>query len=107
MRDTATSVTAGTGCVQVDANTVRCSGVENLNVNGGDGKDTIDNDTGSDGGNTKTGLPGTLNGGPGDDLLQGSTGADELLGGLGTDRAEGGPGTDRCTAESESGCEQD
>jgi hypothetical protein len=106
MTDTNAAVTAGNGCAQVNTNTVRCSGVQNLNVNGGDGNDTIDNDTGSDGGNANIGLPGTLNGGRGNDHLSGSTGADELLGGLDTDRAAGGPGTDRCIAETESGCEQ-
>ena len=64
------AMTAGTGCTQQDATTVRCSGVENLNVNGGGGDDSIDNDTGSDGGNPNVGLPSTLNGGDGNDLSE-------------------------------------
>jgi len=107
MTDTNAAVTAGPGCTQVSQNTVRCVGVENLNVNGRDGNDVIDNDTGSDGGNSNTGLTGTLNGGAGTDRLLGSTGRDELLGGTGGgDRATGGPGVDICNAEIESSCEE-
>jgi RTX calcium-binding nonapeptide repeat (4 copies) len=100
------AMTAGTGCTQQDATTVRCSGVENLNVNGGGGDDSIDNDTGSDGGNPNVGLPSTLNGGDGNDRLSGSTGPDQLIGLAGTDRASGNAGVDICDAETESGCEQ-
>jgi Ca2+-binding RTX toxin-like protein len=107
MTDTNAAVTAGTGCTQVNQNTVRCVGVQNLNVNGREGNDVIDNDTGSDGGNSNTGLPGTLNGGPGTDSLLGSTGRDELLGGTGAgDRANGGSGIDICNAEIETSCEE-
>jgi len=99
LRDANASVSPGTGCVAVDAKTVRCSGVENLNVSGGAGDDLIDNDTGSDGGNPNTGLPASIGGSDGNDNLQGSTGRDDLGGGLGFDRASGSAGIDSCSAE--------
>ena len=99
LRDANAPVSPGTGCVAVDANTVRCSGVVNLNVSGGAGDDVIDNDTGSDGGNPNTGLPASIGGSDGNDNLQGSTGRDDLGGGLGFDRASGSAGIDSCTAE--------
>ena len=105
--DTKAAVNAGTGCVQVNTNTIRCSGVENLNVNGRDGDDFINNDTGQESGLSIPGLPGTLNGGSGNDILFGSDGSDELLGGLGNDRADATTGVDRCIAETEENCELD
>ncbi|MCO1658213.1 hypothetical protein [Pseudonocardia humida] len=104
MTDTKAQVIAGPGCSQVNSNTVSCSGVVNLNVNGGDGDDFINNDTEFGGGPS---LPGTLNGGRGNDILFGGLGSDELLGGPGTDLADAAAGTDRCIAETEKFCELD
>lgn len=103
MTDQNATITAGPGCVQLNAKAVSCSGVEALNVNGRDGHDFINNDTEFNGGPS---LPGTLGGGPGNDTLFGGLGQDELLGGAGIDHADGSGGNvDRCIAETEVFCE--
>lgn len=93
-----TTMTAGTGCIQIDTRVAHCRGVRNINANGGGGFDVLDN---------KTTLPSVLNGGPDRDLLIGGPRNDQLIGGSGTDNANGGPGQDICDAEGETNCELD
>ena len=52
------------------------------------------------------GVPVTLRGGPGDDVLRGGAERDVLIGGTGRDRADGSTGIDRCRAEVETACER-
>ena len=65
------------------------AGVENLDVRGRGGNDTI---AGSNGLAPLTNL--TIDGGSGDDTIRGGDGNDQLIGGGGTDSVDGGRGTD-------------
>jgi Ca2+-binding RTX toxin-like protein len=87
VRDTAAPVAAGAGCVQVDANLVRCAaaGVTQATLELGGANDT---------GRVLSALPTTLLGGAGADRLTGGTGADTLSAGAGNDRLTGGEGAD-------------
>jgi hypothetical protein len=84
--DTA-GVTAGTGCVQVDATHVSCdaSAVTLVRVSGGNGFDVV---------HMNADLPSVLNGGPGFDELYGGPANDVLRGGSRPDVLDGGPGAD-------------
>jgi Ca2+-binding RTX toxin-like protein len=82
-----TAVTTFTsGSASPPQNTI---GVENLDVLGRGGNDTI---TGSNGLAQLTNL--TIDGGRGDDTIQGGDGNDELIGGNGDDSIDGGRGAD-------------
>ena len=96
--DFASTVVAGTNCVQESADTVRCSGAKHINANGRDGDDVLNNDTG---------LTSVLGGGRGNDVLDGGSNADQLDGSVGFDSAFGQGGVDSCRAEQEQGCETD
>jgi hypothetical protein len=95
--DPGATVTAGAGCVAIDAHSARCGtddgGVGDLpaRVSLGDGDDTIAvvpptephyNDP-------------TIDGGPGNDTLAGTPGNDVISGGGGTDTISGGDGDDK------------
>ena len=97
VKDFLAPVVAGTGCTQVDPSPVACAGVQNINANGRDGDDVLNNDTS---------LTSVLGGGNGNDVLDGGPNRDQLSGGLGNDKALGGPGVDICNAETETGCEE-
>jgi hypothetical protein len=84
----------GTGCHAVADNEVRCSSVDRITVNAGDGDDKVVNQTWE---------PSTLNGGRGaddlsgggaDDTIDGQEENDTLLGGFGDDDMRGGSGVD-------------
>jgi Ca2+-binding RTX toxin-like protein len=84
--DTA-GVTAGAGCVQVDATHVSCdaTAVTKVRVSGGNGSDDV---------HMNANLPSVLNGGPGFDNLYGGPADDILRGGSRSDVLDGGPGAD-------------
>lgn len=93
--DTA-GVTAGAGCVQVDATHASCDAttVTLVRVSGGNGFDVV---------HMNADVPSVLNGGPGydqlfggpaDDILRGGSSPDVLDGGAGADLMIGGNGTD-------------
>ncbi|MCK2216329.1 hypothetical protein MF672_021360 [Actinomadura sp. ATCC 31491] len=119
----------GAGCARFDADLtkVRCrgaTGIAAISVNARDGNDrvsapvgvpaTMRGGAGADvltGGRARDVLIGerdadTLQGGLGDDVLSGGAGRDTLNGGPGTDRADGGAGFDRCFAEVRVSCER-
>jgi hypothetical protein len=84
--DTA-GVTAGAGCVQVDATHVSCdaSAVTLVRVSGANGFDVV---------HMNADLPSVLNGGPGFDELYGGPANDVLRGGSRPDVLDGGPDAD-------------
>jgi Ca2+-binding RTX toxin-like protein len=90
-------VTAGTGCTQVSASSVQCTGVSRIDAFGGLGNDTITNNTG---------VPMGVNGGSDNDTLVGGSGRDTLNGGFGVDSANGRGGFDTCSAEILTSCEE-
>jgi len=81
-----------------------CRGV----VDGGPGKDLIEEFSMADAGCGYGGVEATevVRGGRGDDTLRGSRYPNVLLGGPGDDVAEGRGNTDRCVAETERSCER-
>jgi Ca2+-binding RTX toxin-like protein len=87
LTDTAAPVLAGAGCERLTVNRVRCAqaAVTRLSIAGGDLNDQL---------TTPDGIPVTLDGGAGDDILTAKNGADTLLGGLGRDILDGGFGPD-------------
>jgi Ca2+-binding RTX toxin-like protein len=91
------SLAAGSYCEGVGPNEVRCSSVDELIVNAGDGNDKVVNYTWTP--SRLTGGRGNdqLNGGGGADLLDGQEDADTLLGGYGNDDLRGGSGLDTVT----------
>lgn len=110
LRDTAASLTAGTGCAPgADAHEVRCSldtgqynfGSLYYDISTGDGADTVaigDTNTSSSAyyfyGGSYSSVNGTIRGGDGDDTLTGGAGGDILVGGAGADHLVGGAGYD-------------
>jgi Ca2+-binding RTX toxin-like protein len=119
IRDTGATITAGAGCVSVDAHEVNCATTgfvelfaflddlddtlaiqsgSNWNVQGGDGNDTLSSCPTPSCGGTK------VEGNAGDDTLEsngcafcsfiGNTGDDTFIGGASTDDFRGGPGND-------------
>jgi Ca2+-binding RTX toxin-like protein len=101
------TVNPGSGCRSdgTAAVTCRTSGVSSIDVNAGNGNDSVTLDvtvpTTVRGGNGND----TVNGGNGNDRLNGQNGNDRLIGGPGTDAANGGNGRDQCQAETEVDCE--
>jgi Ca2+-binding RTX toxin-like protein len=106
--DTGDNVTAGTGCTRVDVHNADCGDIFplkikmnlaggndsaasrgvitkiKLEINGGEGDDTLTGGIQND----------TLNGGGGNDALNGAGGADTINGDSGNDNIRGGPGND-------------
>ena len=109
VRDRGAALRAGSGCQAVDAETVRCSASGGIQLAAGEGDDRVAH-TGArglsgvrlegGGGNDMLALdpaaspPGSLDGGPGDDLVLGGAQDDRLDGGGGTDTLRGGEGED-------------
>ena len=101
VRDTGAPVSAGDGCVQVEADRVRCAaaGITEATLDLGPGADVarvlaalparLEGDTGND----------RLTGGPLDDALDGDEGNDRLRGGAGADTLEGDEGADNLDGE--------
>lgn len=108
VRDDGAPLSAGAGCVALDAASVRCASTiatPALSVDTGDGDDTI---TAPDGayllaeagaGNDVIHADGSLVGGSGDDILVGGSGNDDLLGGPGVDVLHGGAGNDALSGD--------
>jgi Ca2+-binding RTX toxin-like protein len=98
VRDLASPLVAGSGCAQLDPNTVRCTklGVTVTRVDLKDLGDFFSNPTGL----KDTVYAGTgddeVRTGPGDDSLNGQDGADRLYGQDGIDQLDGGAGADFC-----------
>src|SRR4051812_44979985 len=90
LHDKGATVTAGTGCTQVDGQTASCPAAA-LTLALGDGDDVADIDC-----LEEHGLCGgaTLLGGAGNDSLRGSDRADVIAGGPGADRIDGNGGLD-------------
>jgi len=123
VRDAGAALTAGAGCAAVDANTARCTHLHPLITNPGavidtaDGDDrvtieppiTVDVDAG-DGADSVTGS-GSIDGGKGDDTLAGGPDRDVLTGGPGRDVLRGGPHDDTLVGDggtgNDSGAEDD
>ncbi len=89
VQDAGAPVTAGDHCQALDTHRARCSEPavppSSVDVYAGDGNDRVVLDPG---------VVGTVDGGPGDDVL---TGDGTLYGGDGNDRLTGGPGDDTLT----------
>ena len=88
------SITPGTGCSAYAPGKVYCSATTSINVDAGDGNDTVVGQTW-----TPLSLRGgkgddSLWGGGGKDLVDGQEGNDMLGGGFGGDTIKGGPGAD-------------
>jgi Ca2+-binding RTX toxin-like protein len=107
VRDIGGTVTAGAGCVQLNANTARCDHVALAVIRTYDQGDRVDAQVplqviveAGDGGDlvfTGSG-PDFIDGGAGTDLLNSGAGNDGLDCGSGIfDRGDGGPGTDTAT----------
>ncbi len=79
------TISPGTGCTAVDANTARCSGASFVVLDVGDGDDTASNNAS---------LRSDLHGGPGKDVLNGGTEADLINGDEGDDTLNGNDGDD-------------
>ncbi len=103
LRDAGAPLTAGAGCTQVDAASVRCPDAAG-SVALGDGNDRLALPVGrlavsGDAGDDTLTAPGTVRGGDGDDTISGSAldggaGNDRLTGTSGDDELFGGPGDD-------------
>ncbi len=105
--DSTSLIYAGSGCTQVDSNTVACDGRDVTGAAAflGDDDDRLDihaaaamavvvrGDDGSDLIRSRNGL-GSLSGGFGDDTLVGGVANDELFGDEGNDSVDGGAGDD-------------
>ncbi|GAA0992874.1 hypothetical protein GCM10009555_082640 [Acrocarpospora macrocephala] len=118
VRNSKDNLTANSGCVKLDANTVRCpgEGITNLQISTGNGSDRVANETALP---SKVFLNGSVDiffggsardtvfGDDGTDFIFGNGGSDILVGGAGNDSANGNDGTDFCSAESETNCEGD
>jgi Ca2+-binding RTX toxin-like protein len=91
--DTAESVTAGTGCTQVNTNTADCAttGITGIRVNDNQGNDSATV--------TDTNLPVTILLHAGNDTLTGAGGDDTLSAGGGSDILNGGAGADQLTGD--------
>ncbi|MEZ6032437.1 MAG: FG-GAP-like repeat-containing protein [Planctomycetaceae bacterium] len=95
-------VSNAAGTIRIDANGsavdtgLTIASVTRVIVNGLGGNDTLtlDNSLGAS-------LPGTLNGGTGNDVLVGGLGDDTLTGGPGTDSSDGGGGDDYLTIDND------
>jgi RTX calcium-binding nonapeptide repeat (4 copies) len=88
LSDQGVALTAGRRCTSVDEHTVTCLGdVARVNLDVGDGDDTVD-------ASRYNASPATIEGGPGNDRLIGSASSDWLHGGPGRDRISGGGGPD-------------
>jgi Ca2+-binding RTX toxin-like protein len=87
IHDEADNITPGPGCTALDANTARCTGVQAMTMNLGDGNDVASNNT-SVASRSLSSVPG-IQGGPGDDVLNGGTSVDRLVGDEGDDTLNG------------------
>jgi Ca2+-binding RTX toxin-like protein len=100
IRDAGDRPVAGSGCVQFRVNVVACSanGVNRININAGNLRDRVFNNTGTP--SVQNGGTGndTLRGGSGNDTLNGQAGDDTLIGNQGNDVLNGGPGNDTAEA---------
>ncbi|HEX2248431.1 MAG TPA: hypothetical protein VHH13_12875 [Arthrobacter sp.] len=90
-------VSALSGCTQIGASKVQCSGVVLIQALSGSGNDVITNNTA-----VRMGV----NGGSDNDTLVGGSGKDTLNGGFGVDDANGRGGIDTCSAEILLSCEE-
>ncbi|WP_440074132.1 calcium-binding protein [Streptosporangium sp. OZ121] len=89
LTDLGDAVVPGTGCVRQSANAVRCSGVTVIQLNLGDGDDSVTN---------TTALNTLVRGGGGNDTFDGGTGRDRFVGGGGNDTFRGNGGDDSMDA---------
>ncbi len=108
--DNGDTVTAGTGCTQLSANSVSCpAGTRTILLSAGDRNDTVilraslrATLNGDAGGDTLQTIDSTqravLVGGDGNDILMGGAGDDEIVGGAGRDIMDGNAGNDRLGA---------
>jgi Ca2+-binding RTX toxin-like protein len=86
---------AGAGCTQETARAVRCpaTAASSIDVQGGGGRNAIEN---------RTALPSVITSGPGEDTLIGGSGPDTISGATNTDTIRGGEGNDTLKGGSES-----
>ena len=97
IRDEGAPIEARSGCDPISAHEVFCHSDQGLEVDLGDGNDTLAGPVGQyDGGegNDTIQAAGLIRGGAGDDVLAGRGGADDLNGGGGQDVLRGGGGDD-------------
>jgi Ca2+-binding RTX toxin-like protein len=97
VRDTGDTLTPGSGCTAVDANTARCTGALRVLMDLGDRNDVATNNT--DLASNPTSVFGVtastgIRGGPGNDVLNGGTSTDLLIGDEGADTLNGNGGSD-------------
>ncbi|GAA5078897.1 Ca2+-binding RTX toxin-like protein [Thermocatellispora tengchongensis] len=90
VRDGGDVIRPAPGCLRVSADSVRCSGVQVIQITLGDGDDSVVNNTG---------IGARVKGGDGADTMTAGSGGDTFTGGPGDDTFTGGAGTDNMVAD--------